>query len=246
MKGADIGKISEILEILLRAGPLTPYEIYKRSSLTLATAYRYIKRVTDNGLARESYGLIEITLKGIILLALLGSDEALDGLSRYFGFDRDIINALISELRSRCVTDLELESIRINNALDILSCLMINNDLLTTVKYFKDKTLEPLIAYILINSLPTVTLSDGSKMVLSDGGVLAIACRRCGIAKNSKYRNRHDSNVYRLLCDFECVKNSSVRIVISVNGNSSFQDCEKSPYKSIITISSNGSTKDRD
>jgi hypothetical protein len=101
MKGFDLDKILEILNVLVRRGPSTPYEVYKESRLTLATAYRYVRKALDLGYVREDYGLIELTLKGLLLLALHDNKDAIYLLSRYLGFNEDIIIEMIEEFRKR-------------------------------------------------------------------------------------------------------------------------------------------------
>jgi Sugar-specific transcriptional regulator TrmB. len=108
MKGFDLDKILEILNILIKRGPSTPYEVYKESRLTLATAYRYVRKALDHGYIRENYGLIELTPKGLLLLALHDNKDAIYLLSKYLGFDENIIINMIDELRKRIdIPDLE-------------------------------------------------------------------------------------------------------------------------------------------
>jgi hypothetical protein len=245
MKGFDLDKILEILNVLVKRGPSTPYEVYKESRLTLATAYRYVRRALDLGYVREDYGLIELTLKGLLLLALHNNKDAIYLLSKYLGFDESIIIDMINELRKR-IDIPNLEGLRITDIKDLLHCLMDNEDAHSLVRRFKETPLEPLVAYLLIHAFPTVTLNDGTKIIISDSGVLAVACtkksRNCPLnnGHHTKYLNRNDGLIYRLQCTFDCLKADGISVAVLRNG--SFQECENSPYKSIITIKHNGTS----
>jgi len=243
MKGFDLDKILEILNILIKRGPSTPYEVYKESRLTLATAYRYVRKALDHGYIRENYGLIELTLKGLLLLALHDNKDAIYLLGKYLGFDESIIINMIDELRKR-IDIPDLEGLKITNIKDLLHCLMDNEDAYSLVRRFKETPLEPLVAYLLIHAFPTVTLNNGTKIIISDSGVLAVACakksRNCPLnnGHHTKYLNRNDKLIYKLRCDFDCVKAEDILVMILKDG--SFQESENSPYKSIITIKHDG------
>jgi hypothetical protein len=245
MKGFDLDKILEILNVLIRRGPSTPYEVYKESRLTLATAYRYVRKALDHGYIRENYGLIELTLKGLLLLALHNNKDAIYLLSKYLGFDENIIINMIDELRKR-IDIPNLEGLKITNIKDLLHCLMDNEDAHSLVRRFKETPLEPLVAYLLIHAFPTVTMNDGTKIIISNSGVLAVACakksRNCPLnnGHHTKHLNRNDGLIYRLQCTFDCLNADSISVAVLKNG--SFQECENSPYKSIITIKHNGTS----
>jgi len=235
MKGFDLDKILEILNVLVRRGPSTPYEVYKESRLTLATAYRYVRKALDLGYVREDYGLIELTLKGLLLLALHDNKDAIYLLSRYLGFNEDIIIEMIEEFRKR-INISNLDGLRIVDIKDLLYYLMDNNeDVSSLVRRFKGTPLEPLVAYLMIHALPTVTMNDDTKIVISDSGVLAVVCarglRNCPLNNGhyTKYLNRNDGLIYRLQCNFDCMRAEGILVMILKDG--SFQECENSPYK---------------
>jgi len=235
MKSFDLDKILEILNVLVRRGPSTPYEVYKESRLTLATAYRYVRKALDLGYVREDYGLIELTLKGLLLLALHDNKDAIYLLSRYLGFNEDIIIEMIEEFRKR-INISNLDGLRIVDIKDLLYYLMDNNeDVSSLVRRFKGTPLEPLVAYLMIHALPTVTLNDDTKIVISDSGVLTVVCarglRNCPLNNGhyTKYLNRNDGLIYRLQCNFDCMRAEGILVMILKNG--SFQERENSPYK---------------
>jgi hypothetical protein len=248
MRAFDLDKILEILNVLIKRGPSTPYEVYKESRLTLATAYRYIKKALDLGYVRENYGLIELTLKGLLLLALHDNKDAIYLLSKYLGFNEDVVIKMIEEFRKR-INIFDLNSLKIENIRDLLYHLMDNEDISSFAKRFKDTPLEPLIAYLIIHAFPTVTLNDGTKAVISDSGALAVACaeksRNCPLNNGyyTRYLNRNDGLIYRLQCTFDCMRTEGILVMIL--RNDSFQECENSPYKSVITLKRNGTSQDR-
>lgn len=234
MANIELNKLVEVLNYLLEHGPSSTYDIYKHTRLSLATAYRYVKRASELGYVVVDDVLVDITIKGVLLLALLGNEDAIHRLAMVIGFRDEVIRAFINVLRSYDnIIDL-LGRVRVESIGDLLRLLlMFNNNLIKIVKDSINTALEPLIAYLIINFMPNIELPNSTRVVISNGGVVAVACNSSGEncpyrRGDSIYRNRNDGFIYRLMCSFDCVKGriDNISIGININVNSHFNSVE--------------------
>ena len=235
MANIELNKLVEVLNYLLEHGASSTYDIYKHTRLSLATAYRYVKRAFELGYVVIYDWLVDITIKGVLLLALLGNEDAIYRLAMAIGFKDEVIRAFVNVLRGYDgIIDL-LGKVKIETIGDLLHLLLINNgnNLMKIVKDFTNTTLEPLIAYLIINFMPSIELPNGTKVVISNDGVVAAACNspseNCPYRRgNSIYRNRNDGFIYKLMCSFDCARSkiNDISIGININVNSHFNSVE--------------------
>ena len=255
MANIELNKLVEVLDYLLEHGPSSTYDIYKHTRLSLATAYRYVKRASELGYVVIDDVLVDITIKGVLLLALLGNEDAIHRLAMAIGFRDEVIRAFVNVLRGYDgIIDL-LGRMRVESVGDLLRLLLVinnNNNLIKIVKYYSNTLLEPLIAYLIINFMPNIELPNSTKVVISNDGVVAVACNspdeNCPYRRgDSIYRNRNDGFIYRLMCSFDCVRGriDDISIGINVNVNSHFNSVEIHLLNQGRKMLSNGSTKDR-
>ncbi|ADN51680.1 hypothetical protein [Vulcanisaeta distributa] len=236
MANVELNKLVEILNYLLEHGASSTYDIYRNTRLSLATTYRYVKKAAGLGYVEVDDMFVDITIKGILLLAILGNEYAAYRLSRIIGFKDGVIKSFINVIRNYSNIIDVLNSTEIKSIKDILSLLLslFNNNLINVVKYSINTLLEPLIAYLIINFIPGIKLPNGSKIVISNEGVIAIACsfkdEHCPYGKDSIYRNSNDGFVYRLMCRFDCIKRKygidDINININIGVNSHFNSVE--------------------
>ena len=235
MANIELNKLVEVLDYLLEHGPSSTYDIYKHTLLSLATAYRYVKRASELGYVVIDDALVDLTIKGVLLLALLGNEDAIHRLATAIGFRDETIRAFVNVLRGYDgIIDL-LGRVSVESIGDLLRLLLINNSnsLMKIVKDSINTALEPLIAYLIINFMPSIDLPNSTKVVISNDGVIAAACNssseNCPYRRgDSIYRNRNDGFIYKLMCSFDCVRGriDNISIGINVNVNSHFNSVE--------------------
>ncbi len=236
MANVELNKLVEILNYLFEHGASSTYDIYRNTRLSLATTYRYVKKAAGLGYVEIDDMFVDITIKGILLLAILGNEYAAYRLSKIIGFKDGVIKSFINVIRNYSNIIDVLNSTEIKSIKDILSLLLplFNNNLINIVKYSINTLLEPLIAYLIINFIPGIKLPNGSKIVISNEGLIAAACnfndKHCPYDRDSIYRNSNDGFIYRLTCTFDCIKSKygidDVNINIHISVNSHFNSVE--------------------
>lgn len=163
-------KTIEVLKVAARLGRTKFYSIYKESSLPLATAWRRVKEALEVGLIEQRGDHLEVTERGLVLLAFLGDSIALARLAKLYDVSTAEVEYYMKQL----------------SQFDVPICL--SKTLVDTLRYlniaelyiFKGTVAESLVAKLFLKFCkPCVIELDGSRFIVGSGYIVAAYCKLC-------------------------------------------------------------------
>ena len=140
------------------------YDIYKSTTIPLASTWRIIRRLAERG-------YVKMTEAGLILLAL-HDDVALNILARKYGVSADVMREYLEFVCRR----LGNADFPIRSLIDTVGLLG-----LETLRELRGTPLEGLAVDLLFRFCRDCVVEiDGSALILGNNGVVAARCRLCG------------------------------------------------------------------
>ncbi len=211
MRGLDVRKTIEVLKAIFENDIQSPYEVYRKTSLSLASTYRYVRKLLNLGVIKQENGHYTISLKGLLILSYVGVEDAIKALSKAIGFDEFVVSSFINSLRELLdLGTIMASDIRHIEDLTFLILKSVHGNYAEFKKYVGSPS-EPLFAYLLVTSLPKIRIKirEGCTVecVYSSGiGVIAYACK-C----NSCLRCEHPASA-RLFSSPPCIPNLEAKL----------------------------------
>jgi len=163
-------KTIEVLKVATKLGKAKFYSIYKESSLPLATAWRRMKKALEMGLIEQREDYLQVTERGLVLLAFLGDPLALARLAKLYDVSTAGVEYYMGQLRR----------------FDVPICL--SKTLVDTLRYlniaelhtFKGTAAEPLVAKLFLQFCrPCGIEVNGNRYIMGTGYIVATYCRLC-------------------------------------------------------------------
>jgi len=163
-------KTIEVLKAAVRLGRTKFYSIYKKSSLPLATTWRRVKEALEMGLIEERDGYLEVTERGLMVLAFFGDPIALARLAKLY----DVTTAEVEYYMKQ----LSLFDVPICFSKTLVDTLQLLN--IAELYTFKGTVAESLVAKLFLEFCkPCIIEIDGNRYVLGTGYIVATYCKLC-------------------------------------------------------------------
>ncbi|MEL9990631.1 MAG: hypothetical protein QXP98_00195 [Thermoproteus sp.] len=173
------------LEILARTaeiGPARFYAIYRGTKLPLSTAWRKTQKLIKEGYLHKEKKeeLIDITDKGLLVLASRGHSGGLVRLARSMGLSVKE-TAILAEFICK---NIKVSGILLTSIWDILR-------LIPPPRFaeLKDTEAEAAAAKVLLKAYPVIELDGIGAYLIDHGVIVASACSLCGELKYELFPN---------------------------------------------------------
>jgi DNA-binding Lrp family transcriptional regulator len=163
-------KTIEILRASVKIGRAKFYSLYKETTLSLASAWRRVKKAIEMKLIEQVGEELQATERGLMMLASLGEPIAIVQLARKYGVSPAAVEHYIKRLNEfyipLCFCATLADTIRYLNVADLY--------------ILKNTPAEALAAKLFLQYCePCAVRVDGNKYILGNGYVVAAYCELC-------------------------------------------------------------------